>query len=247
MKPLHLLLFSFLFFAGCRKSHQDFFSCAKEKGLFSSKGVIPISLDTIKTYRDFRKYGDRIRDTISNCEVIFGFVYNYKDSCFKPNKNDSYNVNIASLEVFSRHCFVDGVAPSVNIYLTRLDSITIYNRINNESYVGRYKMNSVRQKIDVYYDSVFNRLLKNESHSTAYIHIVVSDTIPFAECLLPTLKILLDSYSSHLTNYLQSNYKIDVCSLSTESLSKRRGNLNFRILIDTFDNRKIMVLFTPPT
>ena len=239
MKQLYILILTILI-VGCNSNNTGLFNCDDEKKLIDIKSKYLISLDTIKTYNDFYSYVNKIQDTISDCSLRYSFIFNYKDSCFKPDIDTLNNLQISGFYIFSNHCGLKLQRPEFDIYLTSIDTVEIISL--SDTFIYKISKDQIQIK------EAFNKIL---SHKLSYnstdfsglfkswIHICIKDTFNFKDYLLPTFKILLSSYLSSTRYAIIKKYSKDFCVLDDKSKNKIIENLNLKLWINSFDGRVI--------
>jgi hypothetical protein len=235
---MRAIIISIIFFSllSCNNKRCDFYYCANKAGLLSSKDTRVISLDSLINFQNFRLFADKVSDTLKGCMVPYGFVYNYKDSVFTPNVDSSFNITFRTFQVISKHCSVNLLQPSLEIFLNNIDTIEINNRMNNtkQRIIPNYNYFSIMM------DTIFTQIYssKNFERPFRYIHLIVSDSLDFKIQLLPYFRIILNSYKKGIERYLSEN-KTSICDNELNVRDEKRIRyLRFKILIDNYDHRK---------
>lgn len=233
MRAFYILMV-ILIVVGCRKTGPDFYSCADKAGLFTWSEPFVVSLDSIHNYKAFREIYNNISDTLNNCILPCGIIYNYKDSTFIPNPDSNYNIVVAAFSIVSKRCHADRAKPKMEIYLNSSDTIELISELKKTHLNINGANREFKQEMDDYFKALYNPT----NFLGGYIHLVIPDSLDFNDHLLPCFKVILDSYKSVIEDYTKVQESC-LCDTSIYARGKEiTMHLRFGIMIDDLDFRK---------
>jgi hypothetical protein len=238
MKSIYVILFSLLLL-GCKsKTKTDVFECNFEKNLYVLKNEVPLDLDTIKTYKKFNEYADKIDDTISACCINFGFVYNLENLTFTTNIDTSQNIIIPCFTVWSFNCTSQIKKPELSIYLTNNDTIQIIQLKKDTTNILYTRKDLITQYFSNYYSLKRQTSSDFKEFNQRWVHICINDSFDFKTKLLPIFNILFAIHRESFRQFAFEKYKKYLCQLDTANMnSLQSSRYRFRIMIDNFDIR----------
>jgi len=212
--------------------------------MFSRIKPYTISFDTIRNFNEFRKLANTIRDTLSDCSLICGFVYNFKDSSFVPDLDTNNNIIIPAFDIISNHCNVDYFPPGIEIFMDSNDSVEIFHKPDNTTkkfYVNGEEFNKA---IDSFYKNVFQA--NQGLNLRDYINFVTPDTADFNRYFLPIFMVLIRNYKNNYEQYL-TKHNLNICDTSLFKWeSDMTQSFRFKLRLDDFDYRKMKINFIEP-
>ncbi len=118
--------------------------CKIEKSLFNYPYDSVICLDTIKNYKQLKKVTDENLE--NHCYINYGFVYDYENFSFTPNKDAEKNIVVFGFQIFNNSCagVVRKARPHLSIFLNKPDTIEFitrtdfdFNKSNDKFIVNR--------------------------------------------------------------------------------------------------------------
>lgn len=226
------LLLCTLIFACCSDKKEDFFQCAKSAGLFSRENTYPVRFDNYRTFSDIKKLSRQIRDTLQDM-TPFGFIYNYADSSFIPNKDSIYNLIVEGILIIPKNHHVNMGGGYLILFITQ-DSLDIFNEFKN-THEKFYKDDPrIIKSLNAYYNTAYCD--KENFWKPKYAHVVIPDSLDLNEYFLPYFRLMIRSYKQSIEKHT-SMKNVSICDSSGYGKAdyKIRGSIEFMMLIDDFD------------
>jgi len=240
MRKLTFLIL-ILTLVSCSNTKNDFYLCAKKAGMFSRTKPFTISFDTIRSFSDFRKLSNSIRDTLSDCSLICGFVFNSKDSSFVPDLDTNNNIVIPAFDIISNHCNVDYFPPGIEIFMVSNDSVEIFHKPDNTTKKFSVNGEEFNKAIDSFYENVFQA--NQGLNLRNYINFVIPDTTDLNKYFLPCFRVLIRNYKNNYELYL-TKHNLNMCDTSRfEWNSDLTQSFRFKLRLDDFDYRNMKIKF----
>jgi hypothetical protein len=221
----------------CITNNETSLKCDKEKELFTLTNTCQFSFDTIKSYRDFKYFADKLRGTLQQCSISYGFIYNFEDHNLIPNTDSTKNILIPCFQVYSDRCNFDKfIQPELNIFIKSGDTLKIqalrdtivFNIFQDKQLIYKY--------INDFYSKKFIDTTCYANFDKSWTHIYVVDTLSLQNSFQPLFRILVKAYYNSITSLLIKNYGKEFCKLDNAKSNRLVNFLHFNILINDFDN-----------
>ena len=219
--------------------------CEIEKSLFHYPYDYVVCLDSIKNYRQLKKVTKRNLE--NHCYINCGFVYDYENFSFTPNKDADKNIVVFGFQLLKSSCagIERKARPHLSIFLNKPDTIEFitkmdfdYSKSNwNTSVKMKISNNEARIKkfIDDYYIDYCKNNVKKEYYKTQpydelfnypLIHICINDEYNFNEVLLPIFNELMGSYYKNITQIIKKRFNSSICELDSMKMKSFRFAVN---------------------
>jgi hypothetical protein len=209
----------------CCDRHNDFEHCLKDKELLSSKNTIPISLDSFQTSDKLDLYFEQVKDTTNNT-LDYGFIYNYKDSNFIPNKDSRNNILISSFSLDSKGNNYEPICGRGVLSLTILSQDSI--ELDTFRIALKGNLDRLERIIDIFYKRKFDNF-NNDKKAFISIHIWIKEDINFNKTFLPIFRIIYNCYIKDLKGFINSKFKKNLCELDKDNYLIGQVKLILRI------------------